>query len=202
LCAKWVFKSQTFIFRHFVYVFSVKSNISNFFVGKIISCSVFVLGKKFRILAFNKFSIMKIRPAILIIEDEKILTMQYNYGGQDVYNLPGGNLELGEHLSDALAREMVEEMGIKVAVGELVMVGEVYFEEQNKQTFHFIFEGKITEGTPTLNPKETSAVAIKWLSINELDGVNLYPNVSKKLQLHLSLKLDNKYIGSIEQRWF
>jgi 8-oxo-dGTP diphosphatase len=145
---------------------------------------------------------MKIRPAILIIEDQKVLTMQYNYGGQDVYNLPGGNLELGEHLSDALAREMVEEMGIKVAVGEMIMVGEVYFEAQKKQTFHFIFEGKITEGTPTLNPKETSAIAIKWLSVNELDNINLYPNVAQQLQQYLSSTLDNKYIGSIEQRWF
>jgi 8-oxo-dGTP diphosphatase len=145
---------------------------------------------------------MKIRPAILIIENEKILTMQYNYGGQDIYNLPGGNLEFGEHLSDALAREMVEEMGIKVSVGELILVGEVHNLEQKKQTFHFIFAGKIIAGKPVLNPKETSAIAIKWMNINELSTINLYPNISEKLTEYLAGNLENKYIGKIEQQWF
>lgn len=145
---------------------------------------------------------INIRPAILIIENQQILTMQYNYGGQEVYNLPGGNLELGEHLSDALAREMQEELGIGVSVGEMILVGEVYFEERKKHTLHLLFEGKITEGSPTLNPKETSAIAIKWLTISDLTTINLYPNLSKQIQDYLEKKLNNKYIGKIDQQWF
>lgn len=145
---------------------------------------------------------INVRPAILIIENQQILTMQYNYGGQEVYNLPGGNLELGEHLSDALAREMQEELGIEVSVGEMILVGEVYFEERKKHTLHLLFDGKITSGVPTLNPKETSALVIKWLAINELGQVNLYPNLTKQIQDYLAGKLSNKYIGKIDQQWF
>lgn len=145
---------------------------------------------------------INIRPAILIIENQQILAMQYNYGSQEVYNLPGGNLELGEHLSDALAREMQEELGIEVSVGEMILVGEVYFEERKKHTLHLLFEGIITAGIPTLNPKETSALAIKWLAINELEKVNLYPNLSKAIQDYLTGELSNKYVGKIDQQWF
>lgn len=145
---------------------------------------------------------INIRPAILIIENQQVLTMQYNYGGQKVYNLPGGNLELGEHLSDALAREMQEELEIEVSVGEMILVGEVYFEDRKKHTLHLLFEGKITAGIPTLNPKETSALAIKWLSINDLEKVNLYPNLSKSIMEYLEGKLNNRYIGKIDQQWF
>lgn len=145
---------------------------------------------------------INIRPAILIIENQRVLTMQYNYGGEEVYNLPGGNLELGEYLSDALAREMQEELEIEVSVGEMILVGEVYFEERKKHTLHLLFEGKITAGIPTLNPKETSALAIKWLAINDLEKVNLYPNLSKQIQDYLAGKLNNKYIGKVDQQWF
>jgi len=145
---------------------------------------------------------INIRPAILIIENQQILTMQYNYGGQEVYNLPGGNLELGEHLSDALAREMQEELGIEVSVGEMILVGEIYIEERKKHTLHLLFEGKITVGVPTLNPKETSAISIKWLTINDLNNANLYPNLTKQIQDYLAGKLNNKYIGKINQQWF
>ena len=145
---------------------------------------------------------MKIRPAVVIIENEKILTMYYQYGGQDVYNLPGGNLEFGESLTLALTRELAEELGIEVEIGELMMVGEVHFPEPQKQTIHFIFEGKILEGTPTLNPEHTTALAVRWLSIEELSSVNLYPNISKSLKEYLSGTLPDKYIGKLDQTWF
>lgn len=145
---------------------------------------------------------MKIRPAIAIIENEKILTMHYQYGGHDVYNLPGGNLEFGESLTNALARELEEELGIKAGIGELMMVGEVHFPEPQKQTIHFIFEGHITEGTPTLNPEHTSALAIRWLSIEELAAINLYPNITESLKEYLGGVLKDKYIGKLDQTWF
>lgn len=145
---------------------------------------------------------MKIRPAVAIIENEKILTMHYQYGGQDVYNLPGGNLEFGESLTLALTRELEEELGIKVEIGELMMVGEVHFSDHQKQTIHFIFEGKIIDGTPMLNPEHTSALAIRWLNIKELSSINLYPNISKNLKEYLSGNLPDKYIGKLDQTWF
>ncbi|RYU93548.1 NUDIX domain-containing protein [Emticicia agri] len=145
---------------------------------------------------------MKIRPAVAIIENEKILTMHYQYGGQDVYNLPGGNLEFGESLTLTLARELEEELGIKAEIGQLMMIGEVHFTDAQKQTIHFVFEGSISEGTPMLNPLHTSALAIRWLSLEELSSINLYPNITKSLKDYLSGNLQDKYIGKLDQTWF
>jgi 8-oxo-dGTP diphosphatase len=150
---------------------------------------------------------MKIRPAILIIENDKVLTMQYRYGNEDVYNLPGGNVELGESLIQTLEREMQEELGIKVAVGNLVLVGEVHsggepHSQKNSQVLHCIFRGKNLEGKPKLNPKETSAKNIKWLTINELSSKNMYPNIGEAIQKLLAGELQNLYLGKIFQNWF
>jgi 8-oxo-dGTP diphosphatase len=145
---------------------------------------------------------MKIRPAILIIENDKILTMQYHYGNEDVYNLPGGNVEVGESLIETLEREMIEELGIKVKIGELLMLSEIHFLEKNLQTIHCIFQGKILEGNPTLNSIETSAISIKWLTINELHKINMYPNVGEFIQKWYSGNLENLYLGKISQKWF
>jgi 8-oxo-dGTP diphosphatase len=145
---------------------------------------------------------MKIRPAILIIENGCVLTMQYRYGNEDVFNLPGGNLELFETIEHTLERELTEELGIKVAVQELVMVGEVIFKEQKKSTLHIIHRGKIISGEPILNPAETSALNICWLPIEELSGINMYPNVAKQINVLHANALPNPYIGQIEQQWF
>ena len=145
---------------------------------------------------------MNIRPAILIIQDNKILTMQYRYGDTDVYNLPGGNVEFGETMSDTLAREMVEELNIEVTVNELIAIGEVFFPEKKKHTLHALFKGKIINGDPIINPAETSALAVKWLNINDLPNINLYPNITNTIVKYLNNQLDNPYIGQINQQWF
>lgn len=145
---------------------------------------------------------MNIRPAILIIQDNKILTMQYRYGDADVFNLPGGNVEFGETMSDTLAREMGEELNLQVAVGEMITIGEVFFPEKKKHTLHAIFKGEIIEGEPTINPSETSALNIKWIDIQQLSNINLYPNISDSILKYLNNQLDNPYIGQINQQWF
>lgn len=145
---------------------------------------------------------MKIRPAILIIENESILAMQYRYGEEDVFNLPGGNLEFGENMAEALKREMQEELGIEVEVGALAFIGEIHFPEQKKHSLHCIFEGEIISGLPTLNPEHTSAKAISWIPIEEITSVNVYPNVAEALVLWNNKTLENKYLGKLNQKWF
>ncbi len=143
---------------------------------------------------------MSARPAILLKKENKILTMRYHYGGQDVYNLPGGNVDFGEGMEEALCREMQEELGLEVSVGELVISGEIH--RDNRQTLHCIFWGEIVKGEPILNPAETSALEICWLDAIQLTSVNLYPNVGQVLAGVLDGEEGSWFLGKIEQPWY
>jgi 8-oxo-dGTP diphosphatase len=123
--------------------------------------------------------------------------MRYNYGGQDVYNLPGGNVEFGENLSETLIRELDEELSFKVNIGELLYVVEVISDKM--QTIHFVFGGKIVDGTPILNPKETTALEVVWLPIKNIKDHQLYPNIASYIS---KLPLQTTYLGVLNQKWF
>jgi ADP-ribose pyrophosphatase YjhB (NUDIX family) len=139
---------------------------------------------------------VKIRVAGVTIEKGKILTMRYNYGGQNVYVLPGGNLEFGEEMKDALQRELLEELQIETEVGDEVLIAEVVLNEE--KTLHQLFTCKIKKGDPQLNTIETKALEVCWLDMGKIGNYNLYPNVSQYL---LKDFLEDKYVGVIEQKW-
>jgi 8-oxo-dGTP diphosphatase len=141
---------------------------------------------------------MKVRPSIALVENNQILLMRYRYGETDVYNLPGGNVDKGETLTETVVRELMEELGIEVEVGKMILSGDVIMPQGKEDVLHCIFEGKILSGNPVLNPKETSALGLVWMPLEDLDELEMYPNVGK----YLSKSLDFQYVGKVEQTWW
>lgn len=73
--------------------------------------------------------IQRIATKALIVKDGKILILReaatYGDGTQrGRYHLPGGRVEMGEYFEDALKREVMEETGLTVEIGQPFFVGE------------------------------------------------------------------------------
>ena len=57
---------------------------------------------------------------IVVNDDGKLLLVKNSYRG--IWEYPGGQVEIGENLIEALQREIREESGIEVEVGELFCI--------------------------------------------------------------------------------
>ncbi len=143
---------------------------------------------------------MKVRPSALILKENTVLTMRYEYNDQSLYNLPGGNLEFGEEMKEALTRELQEELGIKAMItDEPILLAEVH--NARGETLHVIFEAKIETGSPELNPAETTALELVWLPLEQLAGENMYPSVGNHIKQWQAGQLPSPHVGVIEQVW-
>ncbi|MEV4552176.1 NUDIX hydrolase [Nonomuraea wenchangensis] len=65
---------------------------------------------------------MKVRVTGVLIEDGRLLLLDQDTGGGRSWSLPGGKVEPGEPIVDALVREMREETGLDVEAGRLLYV--------------------------------------------------------------------------------
>jgi ADP-ribose pyrophosphatase YjhB (NUDIX family) len=66
------------------------------------------------------------RACAIIRQADRLLLNRY--GGDSFWALPGGAVEQGEFSTDALVREMREELGIAVEIGRLVWIVENLFD--------------------------------------------------------------------------
>lgn len=145
---------------------------------------------------------MIVRPAVLLLQDEAVLLMQYRYGNTDVFALPGGNPDPGEDLEATLERELQEELGLAIQVFGLLFCGVVTRPGQKDDVLHCVFSAEIFGGTPTLNPTQTTALNVVWKKLTELPNLALYPSVAHAIQKHHTALLPTTYLGYIDQPFY
>ncbi len=77
---------------------------------------------------------------VVVCKDDAVLLIQRgNPPGRGDWGLPGGAVELGETLRDAARREIREECGIEIALGELLDTFEVLQrDDAGRVQYHYV----------------------------------------------------------------
>jgi mutator protein MutT len=103
--------------------------------------------------------------AALIFRDGKLLITQRHVrshlGG--LWEFPGGKREAGETFAQCLVREIREELGVEISVGELFE--EISHDYPEKSVHLKFFVCKLLSG----EPQPLDCAAIRWVNKTELD---------------------------------
>jgi ADP-ribose pyrophosphatase YjhB (NUDIX family) len=114
--------------------------------------------------------------AILMVQRGKEPLMGY-------WSLPGGAVESGERLAEALAREVFEETSLMVEVGPLVEVFERLMPDaEGKTEYHYVlldYLCRVVAGTPAAGD-DSSAVA--WVRRGDLPTLLITPGTLEVIE--------------------
>lgn len=113
----------------------------------------------------------KIAVGAIVVADGAMLMVQRGQEwAKGMWSLPGGHVEAGEYLSDALVREVREETGIEVDIGELAGIFEIIGEQ------HFVILDYLATVTDKVDPVAgTDAADARWVPLDEIPSLECTP---------------------------
>ncbi len=86
------------------------------------------------------------------------------------WSIPGGMLETGETIMEGVRRELLEETGLEVRVGELIEVFErISLDGEGKAQFHYVVLDYFCEAVRGEARAASDAAEIAWVAETELE---------------------------------
>lgn len=109
----------------------------------------------------------------LITDQTKTKVLMVKNRKNDSWSLPGGAVEEGEFLEEAVIREAKEETGMDIQVFGIVSVNEAILEKYDDHALFITFRAELQGGSlQVTRPDEISEV--QWIDIYEADRLMPY----------------------------
>jgi ADP-ribose pyrophosphatase YjhB (NUDIX family) len=123
---------------------------------------------------------IRIRVSMLVIDDGRILLVRHEKDGRSYWLLPGGGLEYGESLEEALRREAEEETGLDIEVRDLVLVWESLPPNRSRHGLNLCFRASVRGGTLETRGDDRLREAA-FVPLTELDGLPMHPPLAEPI---------------------
>lgn len=104
--------------------------------------------------------------AVVFKGDKVLLVKRGRDPGKGLWSFPGGVVNAGETLRDAVLRELYEETGLRGNVLKLVQVEEVIVRENRTVKYHYVVLYYLVEASGFLR-QGGDAEEVKWIKIEE-----------------------------------
>lgn len=114
----------------------------------------------------------------VVVKDGKLLMIRRgNDPGKGLWSIPGGRLDRGEYIVDAVAREVKEETGLDVEVRELLGILEVPGDP------HYVILDHVAAYSGDAEPTPGGDVdAVEWVSFEDIDNRECTPRLLETLR--------------------
>lgn len=142
---------------------------------------------------------MRIRIALVILKDNKILLLQHYKNGKKYWLLPGGGLQYGETIENCAIRELKEETNLDIKLNKLLLISESIPPDKHRHIVNLYFQAIIISGKLKLGA-EKPLNDIRFFELSELNELIFYPNIKKEL-LHILHNIEAHIPYSVGNRW-
>jgi 8-oxo-dGTP diphosphatase len=117
----------------------------------------------------------------VIPDDEGIVVVRHLKDGEIYDLLPGGGVELGETLEEALKREVLEETGLTCDVGAPLFINDTIAPDGSRHVVQITFMATCTGGELDMHPADERVMGPHTVPVALLTYLDLRPPMAEQL---------------------
>lgn len=116
--------------------------------------------------------------AVIVHQNRLLLVNAWPDGKSDLLCAPGGGVERHSALPDNLIREVHEETGLTIEVGEVCLINEFHDPDGPFHQVEIFFRARITAGKidPDWQDPERVVTHRRWVTENEMAALKIKPS--------------------------
>lgn len=114
----------------------------------------------------------KVTQKAIVYTDGKILLNRDV--GDEHYDLPGGRIDMGEEPAHGLVREMREELGVEVEVGDPIHVCQTLWGSEKSPHFFIVYEATLLSALDEVIADGVEVEEVRWVTPEELESIAIY----------------------------
>jgi 8-oxo-dGTP diphosphatase len=112
--------------------------------------------------------------AVILDEDRILLIRRAQEPARGLWTFPGGAVELGESLEEAVKREALEETGLQLVVGDVAtVIDRVVHDEAGRIRYHYVIVDYFARMAGGLLQPGSDVSDARWAAREDLDGLEM-----------------------------
>ncbi len=142
---------------------------------------------------------VRIRVGGILVSDNTVLLVSHKKKGDVYWLIPGGGVDYGESLEEALVREFREELNIHVKVDKTAVMFDSIDPEGDRHILNICFFCSHIDGEFLLG-SEKRLNSFQFFSADDISRLPMYPPVNANLIAILQGQKQDIYLGKLWEK--
>lgn len=105
---------------------------------------------------------------------------------REIWEIPGGRMNLNESPREALARELKEELGVECDVHEAVYITQFWQHSDQAHALMIAFRATLADPEAVFSLEASEVAEVVWCTLEEALQRELFPEYRATLEAHMS----------------
>lgn len=128
----------------------------------------------------------KIAQKVIVERAGKVLLVQDPRDERDIWELPGGRMNIDEEPRAAVQREFEEEMGVAINVHEVVYMEQFIQDNEGKRAFVIVYRATLVDDDALFQTDAREVSKVAWCTAEECAALALYPALERAVRYYFA----------------